>query len=343
MGLKLKTGVHVTQSPEKINGQNNSDWDGVKKNGGAINPYGVNHNDLSLELFDKERESNNLDEKVELKLTGVNDFELDNDRSIEQDEMLARNSIAQAIDHRTYTSTVEEDGPLRIVMMIIAYVAVVVKLACIGWVCSQNVVDIIYNVTPMQWIINGVAVVILIDAIVVNVIHKKSISLIIIALLLDFLYPLQRGKHTEVGEMIGGVLTVTLLIAYGAFILLAGKAINNYGNVIRIDDEQVRTQAAIVLDQEINGTRLGNRIMKAVEIEEANYGQQDGKESVVLRGNGSVTLRNGNFVMGSYYDTKTTLGFVKSSTGQYELASVTLGDQTLTDQYLSYYWEKIIK
>ena len=346
MGLKLKDGKQITRSTENLGDGNVTDWEGVKKDGGAINPYGVNRNDLSLNPFEGEQDQNRQvlkDENIEIKLNGDDDFKLDDRLGEEKDNLLAKNSISQAIDHRTYTSDVEREGPLQMIMMIIAYVAIIVKLSCMGWICSQHAVDIVYNVQPLQWVVNVVAVVIVIDAIVVNVLHKRSISLIVFALLLDCLYPLQRGKRTEQGETIGTILTVIMFIAYGALFLQAGKAVNNYGTIIYLEDEKTREEIAFVLDQEINNARLGNRIMQIMDIEEAIYGQENKKDVVILEGKGSVHLQNSSFVANGYKDTETRLGFVKSDTGQYELVSVTLGDQVLTDQYLEYYQKEVLE
>lgn len=343
MGLKLKNDNSITESTGQLYNSNTEDWDGVKKDGGAIGPYGVNRHDLGLDLFGEARETERNDqqqEDVELKITSQNEemfFQ-------EVKDVSNTPSISKAIDLRTYTNTAKkETSLLLLIFTFVAYIAIIVKLATIGWICSKDAIDIYFNTMSLAWVMSAVSVVLFIDVIVVNVVYKRNIFLIIIAWLLDFVYPSKRGKHTGQGEMIGTILSVTMFIAYVALILLVGKAVNNYGNIIQIEDEKVRAEAAVLLDQKMDGVRMGNQMMQNIDIEEVVYGQQSNKDVVILEGNGSIYLQNGNFVISSYKDTKTTLGFVKSSTGQYELTSVTLGDQILTDQHLSYYWEEIMK
>lgn len=381
MGLELKRGNKSETTEEIAIPARNKDYEGVKQDGSSISAYGVESGDLGLGLFAGEESPNrahrreeesielklysdenpndvlHLEEQMQneterLKLSGVgNSTKSGNtsknanpwDNPIENYEVRPR-TVGKAIDSRTYMENVEEEHhPVLLITFIVVVATFVLELASLGWISAQKVVDVQFNLMKFQWLYIGVSIVVLVDAILVNMLHKKKLSLILLALFLPFVYPLQRGKHTNGHSVTGHIVLWSSFIAYASLILLIGKAVNSYGGIVQLSDEKVRHEAAMALDQDIYGVNVGSQIIQNMDIDYATYEQQNGKDVVELMGRDSVYLEKNRFVDGGIENIETVFIFVKNSTGQYVLTKVMLGKQELTDKYLEFYWNEVIK
>lgn len=379
MGLKLKRGNNQENSREVTLSARNKDFSGVKKDGRAIGIYGEKSDDLGLGLFDgnseDHRPKDEEQEKVELKLYSDEDpndvFHLGKKEEEEgrlrlsgqkdsankkgtardlnpwdhpyEEYAMGSRSISKSIDSRTYRGRVEEEHhPVLLIMYIIVATLFFSEIVVLGWVTAQNDVDIQFNLLKFRWLYTAVSSVVLLDAILVNILHRKNGVIVVLALMLPFTYPLKRGKDTNGHSFTGHLICWGWLVAFTSLMMLVAGAISKYGAVVQIPDERIRHEAALVLNQDLDGMSMGNRMKKVIWIEDARYEQQNGEDVVVLMGYDSVYFKNTTFVHSGADDIETRFYFVKNGEGQYELSMVTLDEKEITGQNLQYYWNKYL-
>ena len=267
----------------------------------------------------------------------------------EYDDMtIKETSIRASYNNEIYTSNVSKSksdtNVIILIGRIVVYIVAILSVVGIIWCATQDKVDIAFNVTKLQWLFSLLSLVCIIDSILVNVLYERKISLIIFALLLQFLYPLKRDQHVNGSGGIGALVSLGMVISYVALFATLFSAFSTYNAIVSIEDDQTRKVAAEVFDQSATqGTNLGTRITNNVAVTNVQVVTQGTKQIVVFEGMGrhnisdeGVMVESGNMI----YDTK--LAFAKNESGKYVLTGVALNNKQLNAQFVSYYNSMIL-
>ncbi|MBQ9983937.1 MAG: hypothetical protein IJP29_05040 [Lachnospiraceae bacterium] len=379
MGLTLNRGNNKDTREDSVIPARNKEYEGVKKDGRTVNSYGVNRGDLGLGLFDEngeqERAKWESKEPIELKLNSQEDpndvFRLGEQMQEEPKGLKLSGqanatksvgdknanpwdnpydeykggprSISKPIDHRTYKKKEErEQHPVLLISFILMTAVFVCEIAVLAWISAQNDVDVQYNLMKFVWVFGVVPIVVFLDAILVNALYKKKISLILLGWLLPFVYPLKRGNFTNGHSVTGHIVCWGSLVAYISVILMISEAVSNYGVIVQMSDAEIRHKAAAVLDQDIRGIKASSRIMPNMNLETAICEQVDGEEVVYLIGKDSLYVEGYAFVDTGENNIDTVLGFAKNDAGQYELIFVSFAEQVLNKAFIQTYWDEVL-
>lgn len=257
-------------------------------------------------------------------------------------------SIRASFDNEVYTSSVSRStNDTNIIIVIgrfLVYIAAILFIGAAIWCATQNKVDVTFNILKLKWAFTISNVICFVDAILVNILHERKISLIILAWFLPFLYPFKRDQHVNGSAGIGGLMSLGMVIAFVCVGAIIFSSVTTYSGIAMIEDDETRAIAAEVFDQgATQGTSLGARISSNVAVSNVQVVTQGTKTVVVFEGLGrhhiseeGVMVESGNMI----YDTQ--LAFAKNESGQYVLTGVVLSNKQLNAQFVSYYNSMIL-
>lgn len=257
-------------------------------------------------------------------------------------------SIRSSFDNEVYSSgrpRVTSDTNIIIVIgRFLVYIAAILFAGAAIWCATQHKADVTFCILEIKWVFTIANTICIVDSILVNILHERKISLIILVWFLPFLYPFKRDQHVNGSGGIGALMSLAMTVAFVGVCAVMVSAIQTYGSVAMIEDEQMRKTAVEVFDQGASqGTSLGKRISNNVEVTDVQVVTQGSKTVVVFVGAGrhhiseeGVMIESGNKI----YDTQ--LAFVKNESGQYVLSGVVLSNKQLNAQYVSYYNSMIL-
>lgn len=255
-----------------------------------------------------------------------------------------------AVNSAGYSSSVQPQNTGNNIVLTIGkaalYALFILEIIVIVWCCQQSKVDLYINLQKWQWVGSICSIVCLIDAILVNVLYERKISLIVIALLLSFIYPWRRAKFTNGNGGVGALIVVGTLVASVALFASAYSAFTSYGNVIMEPDAEIRKSVAEVIDQPTeDGSTLGAKIGQNVTIQSADVRVQGNSTQVMIQGMGKhyVDTSNNALVEMNTKTIPTQLLFVKNGgESTYQLSGAALDDKALSSQYLEFYNNSVL-
>lgn len=229
------------------------------------------------------------------------------------------------------------------VMGIVVYVAVILESAILCWTAYQGVGPLMTNLHKFSGLVSFLSLLIIIDAVLVNVLFEKKVSLIVLALTLPFLYPGLRTSHVKGSGGIGNMISLLYFFCLCGFIAFIGNSYLHYGAVLLIEDENSRSIAVNVLDQVTeSGETLGDILSETIVIEQVGVQENAGNVVVGFSGQGMLSLDQDVFIKGMTKSVPTELVFVKPSGGTtYELRKAVLNDKELTERGITNYWHLI--
>lgn len=240
--------------------------------------------------------------------------------------------------------TIEEPKSIKI-GRILVYICFVLHMVAILWVSTRESIDLYYEAKKLQGIMGLFIIVYIVDAILVNAVYKKKISLCFIAWLLPFLYPMKRNKHVDGHGGLGTFCTLGMVCVTVFLCTAILKATRQYGEIIQIANEDTRYEAAALMDQKTDsGVRIGDKLLDNFIFTGGIYAEQDNEKALVLNAYGEVTLENGVFVEyeGVIPTVPTQLGFIKGEDGKYTFEIVKLDDKELIGGDARSYWRTVI-
>lgn len=244
-----------------------------------------------------------------------------------------------------YSSSV---GDVHIVVKlgrIIVYACMLFMIISMIWVGTQPKINSYSNFmkfSPFYSVCEGLLVM---DAILVNVLYERKISLVVWAWLLGFAYPIRRDKHVNGGSMWGGLTCVGLLMATVAFMANFMVAFTDYGATIMNEDEAIRTAVVAFMEHTVSdgGENFGSKLKRNLQIQNVDVETQGNQSVVVVQGNGQYGANTDSFIDYTSKTVATQLAFVKDSSGNYKLGAVMLGNIQLSNQNVNYYWNTLMK
>ncbi|MCM1158008.1 MAG: hypothetical protein NC300_04700 [Bacteroidales bacterium] len=230
------------------------------------------------------------------------------------------------------------------IMGIVIYAVAIAHSGLLCWIAYQGVGKMTTNLYKFQGTFTFLSLIILVDAIMVNILFERKISLFVVALLLPFLYPGMRTSHVKGSGGFGSIFSLIYFLSLCGFFAFFGNSYLHYGAVILLEDEGKRTIAIDALDEMTeSGKTLGDILAKTVRIEQVGV-EQDAAGNVMVgfAGSGMISLDQDTYIKGMTKSVPTELVFVKSSgSGTYELRRAALNGKELTERGITNYWKLI--
>ena len=110
------------------------------------------------------------------------------------------------------------DNIILIIGKYAAHLSIILEIALIAWICSQGMSDVYMNLQKLQGVFSICTLVVIVDAVLVNILYGRKVSLIVWALLLPFVYPMQRNKYMSGSGGLGTLCCFGFLVAFLAFL-----------------------------------------------------------------------------------------------------------------------------
>lgn len=257
--------------------------------------------------------------------------------------VVSSSSSAISVETKEEVRSEKAETALKIGKILI-YISIVVQIASMIWITSQEPVDVYVNMLKFQAIFGLAELICIVDAILINVLYTKKISLIFIAWLLPFLYPFKRNKFIDGSGGFGTVCCWSSLVASFILIGFITKAVFTYGGLITTFDKETKTAAIELFNQKTEDGRLyEDLITEKIFIEAVEFEKMDGMEVFGFVGYGTVKLEGEVFLDTRNKNVETQLVFIKGDNGKYKLEYVKLGDKELSEYGAVQYWHTVIE
>lgn len=241
----------------------------------------------------------------------------------------------------SYDTVKKQDNntPILVLGEIIAYLVIICDICAIVWALLQPRVSILSNMQKIQGIFSAATIILIIEAILVNVFYKKKISLIFTAGFIGVLYPWFRNKHVKGSAGFGPIILVAYLAVFAAYMAAAMSAFQQYGDVLKISDEALRNKVVTVLEQpDETGSTMGKRIGNCMAIKTV---QEDG-DKIAFWGMGSYYIDKGQGALVETMDASVaTQMLLVLKDGKYQLDKVYLDGEALEGEYYNFYWQHV--
>lgn len=227
---------------------------------------------------------------------------------------------------------------------VLVYLALIGEMIALAFICIQNQSLILYNLSDLKWIWIGVAGVLLLDSVLVNLFFEMHPGLCVVAVVLPFLYPALRsncvgGKH-GIGTLTSFVYFLSLCFTLGC----VWTAYVNYGNLLIMEDRTLQSRIVNALDMQLgNGKNLGEFLKKKMDDEKISLQEDYSGSYLRVEGKGEVYLQDDGFVNRMTKDVSTVLLFQIVDGRTLKLSEVTIRDEELTEAGVKNYWEWVTK
>ena len=235
-----------------------------------------------------------------------------------------------------------ESLPKTLVILgeIIMYLSVVVTIACYVWIGKQDLISIYDNLLKCQPILYVCLIVLIVDAIIVNIFYGRRIRLFFWILIAPFMYPSARSKFVRGKGGIGSACSFVEVLATIFLVYAIGRAVMMYGNLITTGTEVERKTAAVVMEQIAdNGWTLGQIFQVEMYLEGITL--EDGQTTVTIHGQGRIYTDGTTLVQVMAQSIPTELTFTKID-GKYQLKRVVLNGAELNESFTKIYWEYLM-
>ena len=227
---------------------------------------------------------------------------------------------------------------------VLVYLALIGEMIALAFICIQNQSLILYNLSDLKWIWIGVAGVLLLDSVLVNLFFEMHPGLCVVAVVLPFLYPALRsncvgGKH-GIGTLTSFVYFLSLCFTLGC----VWTAYVNYGNLLTMEDRTLQSRIINALDMQFgNGKNLGEFLKKKMDDEKISFQEDYSGSFLRVEGKGEVYLQDDGFVNRMTKDVPTVLLFQIVDGRTLKLSEVAIRDEELTEAGVKNYWEWVTK
>ena len=222
---------------------------------------------------------------------------------------------------------------------ILMYVAVVVEIIFLAMVCMGNGNTILYRLTDYKYILYTVALVLFVDALLVNILFEFHLMLVLVAVVLPFFYPFLRSSIVDNKKGIGQITSLLYFLSICFTLGCLWTAHVNYGNLLTMEDRQLQEKLVNCMDMQIeNGESLFEFLKKEMDDEEISFMNEGDISYICVKGKGYVYLKDDGFVSRMKKDVPTTLTFQIMKGNSLKLYSVTLKEDELTESGMKNYW-----
>lgn len=223
---------------------------------------------------------------------------------------------------------------------IVVYICMLFTIVTGIWICTQPKVDIFYKILPLSPIYSFCGLLIIVDAVLVNILYEKKISLILWSLFFPVVYPAKRDKHVNGGSSIGTLCSWACFV--GSIVLGVNlvSSILSYGSLVMNPSQEARTEGAAFLAamQGTDGENWEQRLKRSMQIEDIQVEIQDSGTMIVVSGHGKYGVEDDTMVNYGSNQIPTQIGFQKKKDGSYEMVGIVINNRPLTDSYAEYHF-----
>lgn len=240
-----------------------------------------------------------------------------------------------------------EISPSAVVLKIfhvLAYFAIAAEIVTLSLICIQENNKILYNLTDCKTVFVVVALVLLTDSLLVNLLFEKHFTLVIVALILPFFYPALRGSVVSNKNSIGVAASFIYFLSICFTLGCVWTAYVNYGNVLTMEDRHMQEKVVTCMELQLdNGKSLKEFLKEEFDDEEITLQSDRQWNYVCVKGHGYVYYKDEGFVTRMKRDVPTTLIFRIEEGKLLQLSSVTLREDELTETGMKNYWNWVTR
>lgn len=290
-----------------------------------------------------------------LRLSGVSEeqrtntrMEQDNPWDFAKDEepIVTRSISSSAISSSDFHSSQASDTSIIIkITGILAYLSLLVEIGGMIWIAMQPEIDVYVRTVKISPLFSACQLMMIVDAILVNVLYERKLTLILWAWLFCPVYAIKRERHVNSGASFGGLLCAGYIIATLVFIGKVFSASMEYGDVITNLDDTVRYTVVEFMEQPTpeGGETYKSKLDRSFLVDEMDCVTQGNQQVVVIQAYGLYDFSSDGILKYTSFSVPTQLCFVKDSAGQYKPAAIVVNDKKLTEKNIKYYWNTLIK
>lgn len=223
---------------------------------------------------------------------------------------------------------------------IFMYIAVFLLIGVYVLMCAGRHVDILFRIQEYKIFLaigNGI---LFMDAVIVNLLYERKLSLLILAWLFPFAYPLERNHHVDDRSGIGGICSFALIAAFLATGVNVYHAYVQYGECCMSENETLRHGVEDIMEQETaNGERQGAVLKRNYIIE--NVQTNESGTVIQLEGYGQWYMSKMGYETSAGLDIPTVLVYRQQLPGGYKLTEVALDGSILSGEDIAAYESRI--
>lgn len=289
-----------------------------------------------------------------LKLAGVNEEELKKktgisemdawDFSDEQDPYYVTSAKSKLNREAKENKEISAGDIILKTFQVIMWLAIAAESGAFMYIGMQENHLVLQNLSDMSWIFKVCGIILVLDAILVNVITDKNIMLVVVALVLPFLYPALRSAHVSKKNGIGVVISFLYFLSIVFMFGFYWNAHMFYGDILSMEDKAQQQIVVQAYNQPMeNGKTLGEILKNDFDVE--NITLETGKIGYVLtiQGNGNIYMKDDGFVNSLGNKNPSTLVFSLSAKGGLTLTAAALNGVELSETGVINYWEMLTK
>ena len=116
------------------------------------------------------------------------------------------------VTNNTHMAAKSQNNMVLTVGMVLVYISFAIYIICMACVCIKEPSDMYVNLLKVQWVFSLCVLIWIVDAVLVNILYDRKISLILFAWLFPFLYPSKRNDHVNGHAGLGNLFCVVMVI-----------------------------------------------------------------------------------------------------------------------------------
>ena len=224
---------------------------------------------------------------------------------------------------------------------VLVYCVILAQVIMLMWISTQGAASFLTMMNNFSFVFSAGTVVLIIDAIFVNVFFERKWSLVLVAWLLPFLYPAMRRSFVKNQAGFATAFSVVYFLSICLFAAMIGREYMRYGGILMVEDTECRMEAVQVLDFPWdNGETLGDVFVEFMQIETASIVTTDKEIAITIQGNGLLYPFENTFGRSLNKTIPTEITFVKSKlhTG-YSVRKLVINGEEMSDMGISLYFE----
>lgn len=227
------------------------------------------------------------------------------------------------------------------VTKVLMYIAVILTVCLYALMCIGNPVDILFRIDKYKLFIGLCNGILFFDAIIVNLLYERKISLLIVAWLFPFAYPTIRNQHVDDQLGLGGICCFVIIAAFIATSTNVYRVYAEYGTICTDENETLRHGVAeIYATASGKSETVGTYLRRNYRVASAKTNEQG--SVIQLDGYGNCYMGKSGYEPTVAMEVPTILTFQADSAGVYRLVKADLDGAVLTDSDLSKYQEYVL-
>ena len=306
---------------------------------------------MALKLVNDEEKEKNVDDTRMTAVSGqASDMKKEPDNPwdyYKPEEPVVVRSISSTVPSGSpvYESRGKSENSVIKIGRIVVYICMLFMIVTEIWICTQPKVDIYYKMMPLSPIYSFCGLFIIVDAVLVNVLYEKKISLILWSLFFSVVYPAKRDKHVNGGSSIGTLCSLACFVVSMVLGVNLVSSILSYGSLVMNPSQEARTEGAAFLAamQGADGENWEQRLKRSMQIEDMQVDIQDSGTMIVVSGNGKYGVEDDTMINYGSNQVPTQIGFQKKKDGSYEMVGIAINNRRLTDSYAEYHFNVNMK